>query len=158
MSVTLPSQIDFKTIRDEWNRYRLENGSILKLKISLQSLAPNDSNAGGGKATVAMLMAIEPAAEDVGEPSQREPNESDTKTPVKFTPISEITNIYETENRDIFLLIPTLKTVLRTELFSSARSRIYVIVATSEFVPVHFPKTQEVQQVSGPSLEPSPVG
>lgn len=142
--MSLPERsVPFKSIRDEWSTYGLQSGSILKLKISLVSLYRDEANPPRNTAVFSTAIRLEPVPDDIGDTSPRALGPNDVRLPVEFTPISVVTNIYETDSRTLFLLVPVLRAVRRTELFSADGTRIYEFDHSSVVSPIALPQAPD---------------
>ena len=100
-------RVDYNTIRDDFSVYEIENGQILKVKQSLVDIVNqiNENEKHGSIKSQLYSFVITP--DDVErydiEYEQGTATEKDQVKELKFKPIREIINIYETKK--LFILV-----------------------------------------------------
>ncbi len=100
-------RIDYNTIRDDFSSYEVENGQILKVKLSTVDVMytfDGDSEKKGSVATNSYSYVITPSDVERYEVEYEigPASEQDQIRELNFKPIREIINIYETEKFFIF--------------------------------------------------------
>lgn len=115
-------RIEYNTIRDDFSVYEVENGQILKAKFSLVDILSDiDSNEKRGSVRVQPYSyVITPNdIEKYGiKYEQGIATEEDQIRELKFTPLSEIINIYETKKFFILVGIKVKKVFLTDKINS----------------------------------------
>lgn len=120
----IEGDIPFKIIREDWNIYKLDNGSTLKIRTPL--LALKRVQAGQTRFTFGNLTMTDPGPADTGKPSENQKIKTeDIGEESKFTILKEMVNIYETEDQTIVLVIPRIRSLRRTKKYDGAGVRIY---------------------------------
>jgi len=115
----------FTTIREDWNDYRLENGTLYRIKVTITNLRRGKQplERMGEFSTV---VNTEPAPEDIGQPTEKQvAQEADALEDVRFEQSSRTTNIYEDSEAEIILVTLMMDRIRKTNLFSSKGSRIF---------------------------------
>lgn len=134
--VTIGEHIDFKTNREDWNLYSLEENVLLKLKLVLIKVILVDIDEAGNPvydSNYQVVIGIVPPAELLGEPSDREYKkieilESIVKDDVKVEKtIREDWNEYELEDGAKLSIKLVLTKASKTKLFDKRGEPIYYI-------------------------------
>ena len=120
---------DFKTIKEVWNEYKLEDGTIVKLRFILIKLI-NQPNGFGIGSTI--IVGIFPSPDLIGLPSQaiyspQELEKSIEKKDLQFEPVKEDWNVYELKDRSKLSIKPILVSISRTNLHDQHGEPIYAI-------------------------------
>lgn len=137
----------FLTVREEWNKYKLSDGTQFKFKIPLSSVTIVSMQEKKANASFAQLFVKDPCPDDKGSPS---PNpivtDADIIEKLKFEREFESLNIYDIpEIRQILLCGPYLESVEKTGKFDTTGNRIYRynLKANISNVPYPTKKTDE---------------
>ena len=97
---------NFITLREEWNRYKLENGTILKSKTALGGIEIDQDSKMGSIQLSPVSPVIVPVAEDRGTPSTDQSlKPEDILGTVGFEKISEVIDAYDIPEKKFLLLI-----------------------------------------------------
>ena len=116
------SDVDFKTGKEDWNKYQLEDGTILKLKIILMRIV-EETDSGGNKGYSfgwSNVISATPQKEFVGK----------IQTPVedmKFEKIHEEPNEYELASGEKLTLIPHITMISRANTLDQRGEPVYTI-------------------------------
>lgn len=121
--------IDFKTLKDIWNEYKLEDGTIIKLKFVLIKIV-KEANAFALNSQI--ITGAFPAPDLIGTPSTGvySPDElaqSIEKKDLKFDTIKEDWTIYELEDGSKLSVKPILVSVSRTNKHDQHGEPIYAV-------------------------------
>ena len=101
--------LDYDTIREDYNVYEIENGQILKSKVSVVDFIEKDEAKGGtsgqlGFMNISEIYTTKPIdTSDLKESTQDKVTDDDVVKELKFTIKKESINIYESAN--LFLLV-----------------------------------------------------
>jgi len=129
---------DFKIVREDWNSYRLGDGSILKVRQLLTRIArPPTADASQPDLGVEMsnlLTAVLPSPNLKGTPSTQqygpqELSQSIAQPNMKYEPIQEVTNEYVTKSGIKLLFQIASLNVARTSKFGPSGDPIYMVNA-----------------------------
>jgi len=132
--VTIEKYIDFKTIREDWNLYLLEENVLLKMKLVLIKVILRDIDEVGNpgyETNYQIVIGIVPPTERLGEPSDREYTkieilDSIVKDDVKVEKtIREDWNEYELEDGAKLSIKLLLTKASKTKLFDRRGEPIY---------------------------------
>lgn len=129
---------DFKIVKEDWNVYRLSDGTMLKARqlilklpkeLSVRSAKPNL-----GIEFSSILMAIFPPPDRIGNPSTREytPEQlaaSVVEPNMKYETLRTVVNEYLTENGFKILLQVSPTSISRTNKFGPTGDQIYLVNA-----------------------------
>ena len=114
----IKEHIDFKTIREEFSEYEIENGQILKLKHILVDIVnePIEGKLRGKLGTKDISYVYTPEGIDttgmeISTPEQV--TEKDQVRELSFKPTKEVINIYETE-KSLILIITGISKIFLT--------------------------------------------
>ena len=101
--------LDYDTVREDYNIYEIENGQVLKFKISIIAFSEKDDVKGGisgnlGFRTISEVYATKPIdTSNLEESTADEVTDDDAVKELQFTIKKESINIYESEN--LFILV-----------------------------------------------------
>jgi len=114
-------RIEYNTIRDDFSSYEVENGQILKVKISVVDIInkiDGDTQKQGSVATNPYSHVITPSDIERYDIKYERgmATEKDQVKELKFTTINEIINIYETKKLFIFAGIKVEKIFLTNKI------------------------------------------
>ena len=120
---------DFKTIKEVWNEYKLEDGTIVKLRFILIKLI-NQPNGFGIGSTI--IIGIFPSPDLIGLPSQaiyspQELEKSIEKKDLQFELVKEDWNVYELKDKSKLSIKPILVSISRTNKHDQHGEPIYAI-------------------------------
>jgi hypothetical protein len=110
--------IKYTTIREDFSEYEIENGQILKFKLTLSDII-NEKKDGKDVSMMGLKDVSAVITNRTIDTSALEyapfegVTEKDEKEELKYKPIKEIVNIYETQ-KTIILLAPVVKKVMST--------------------------------------------
>ncbi|MBI1663986.1 MAG: hypothetical protein IS860_11010 [Nitrosopumilus sp.] len=122
-------RIDYNTLRDDFSIYEVENGQILKVKLSIVDVVnkiDGDNAKKGSVGTNPYSHVITPSdieRYDV-KYEQGVASDKDHVKELKFTTVSEIINIYETKKLFIFSGIRVEKIFLTNKVDSANNPRL----------------------------------
>lgn len=121
--------VDFKTTKEVWNEYKLEDGTIIKLKFILIKLF-KEPNGLGLNSTI--ITGAIPSPDLFGTPSQstyspEELAKSIEEKDLEFEPIKEDWNVYELADKSKLSVKPILVSVSRTNKHDQHGEPIYAI-------------------------------
>jgi hypothetical protein len=122
-------RLNFVVIREDWSEYRLEDGSIVKVKASISDII----DAGKMKGKLHELKFVfnnvffkEPSPDDRGTPSDSPKiSEEDIIQDLKFEKIREPLNIYDIPEKLVLLVQVKLTDLKKTRKFDFNGNRIY---------------------------------
>jgi len=114
-------RVDYTTIREEFSVYEIENGQILKAKVSLVDLfnLPDENNVPRGKISIQgySYVITPPDIDTTGmEVTNLPVTEKDQAKELKFKTIKEAINIYETKKAIILIGLKMEKIFLTNKL------------------------------------------
>ncbi len=148
--------IDFIAVREEWNSYKLRNGSTLKTKVMLRSLLRSPET-GMLNAQFVPLASLFPAVnEDKGSPSDDQTiRPEDVIGPTGFDVVSEAVNIYDIPaSRQLLLSSSFLRNVNKTKKFAKDGGRIYQVDFAIAVGPIPYPKREDLLKQELPAPVP----
>ena len=109
--INLKEHIEFSTIREELNLYQVETGQILKFKIILTDVFKESNNNDNKPSSLGVqdfsvvISDVEMDTSKLEYATKEQVTESDQIKELKFKPIKEVINIYETQKAiTLFLL------------------------------------------------------
>jgi len=123
------NNLDFKVVREEWNKYRLMNGDSVRIKASLSNLTVAEKETEKERELSFDFKNIfykDPTSNDKGTPSADSkiaPN--DVVESVKFEAVSEPMNIYDVPEQYIILIKSKVREIRKTKKFDSQGNRVY---------------------------------
>ena len=117
----MEEHIEYDTIRDDFSSYGVENGQILKVKLSVVDVINlvDENDATKGKVVTRPYVHVITTSnlERYDIKYDREtPTENDQVKELKFTSISNVINIYETKKQFIFTRVNTKKIFLTNKM------------------------------------------
>ncbi len=122
---------DFKTMKEDWNEYKLEDGTTIKIKTILIKLI-NQPNGFGINSTNAIGVFV--PSDIVGTPSKtiyspQELEQSIVKKDLKFDIVKEDWNVYQLKDGSKLSIKPVLVAVSRTNKYDPNGEPLYQIQA-----------------------------
>jgi len=122
-------RLDFKVIREDWSEYKVEDGSLVKVKNSISEIIETGRKKGNKKELLFGTNYVffkEETPDDVGTPSENQTiTDEDIDRELKFEIINEPINIYDVPDKFIILQKNTLEKLVRTKKFNLEGKRIY---------------------------------
>lgn len=120
--------ITYKTIREDFNEYEVENGQILKFKLMLSDIITETKDGKnrsmmGLKDVSVVITDVKIDTSKMDTATAEEVTEKDESGELKFKTNVQVVNIYETQNT-IILIAPIVKTVLSTNKKDNDRNPI----------------------------------
>ena len=127
--------IDFKVIKEDWNEYELEDGSILRGKVIVVKLLEGES---GLIVNSTNVFGVLVPPELRGKPSPTRYSEEEllkhvVKEDIKFKVIKEDWNEYELEDGSRLFVKLTLVSVSKTDIYDPHGEPVYLINAQPIF-------------------------
>jgi len=119
--------IDFETSKEVWNEYKLEDGTIIKLKFILIKIIKENTKY---SLNSQMVTGAIPSPDLIGTPSQgiyspQELEKSIEKKDLQFETVKEDWNIYELNDGSKLSVKPILVSVSRTNRYDQQGEPIY---------------------------------
>ncbi len=99
----------FKVLWEEWSKFRLDTGLVLKLKIPLKSIQPANASSDAQKGMKLYKMIGNPLSSVEGEFESHEPSKDETINPSDI--VREVRYEIQEENPQVYYL-PEIKSVL----------------------------------------------
>jgi hypothetical protein len=124
--------VDFETVGlgEPWNRYKLENGSIIKFKLVLIKVMPSKTGPKQYSVNTANVVGVESPRELRGAPTLPMPkgtyNDFEKKD-LSFEIIKENWNEYELKDGSILKIKPAITAIDKTTSFDSHGEPVYVV-------------------------------
>src|SRR5215218_2552469 len=112
--------VEFTTVKEDYNEYEVENGQILKFKISLADITvevKEDGNKGsqlGLKEVSHVITDVEIDTSNMELSSAEQVTEEDQKEELKFHSNKRVVNIYETQ-KHIIIMAPSVLKIFSTD-------------------------------------------
>lgn len=112
--------VQFTTIKEDFNEYEVQNGQLLKFKISLADIVvevKEDGSKGsqlGLKEVSHVITDVEIDTSNMKLSSAELVTEDDQKEELKFHSIKQVVNIYETQ-RHIIIMAPSVLKIFSTD-------------------------------------------
>lgn len=122
--------VDFKTIGEPWNFYKLENGSLIKFKLVLVKVIPNKNDPKNYSLNTANVVGVESPRELRGAPTLPPAKgiyDDFEKKDLAFEVIKESWNEYKLRDGTILKIKPAITTIDKTKSFDSHGEPIYVV-------------------------------
>lgn len=126
--------VNYKTLKEDWNRYKLKDGTIIMLKFVLIKFEFVEETEGilELKLNANTVIGILPAPELCGEPgttgyTKEELEESVVEEDIDFDTIEESWNEYELEDGRTLHIKPVLTMISRTSKFDDDGEPIYIM-------------------------------
>jgi hypothetical protein len=142
-AAALPSNghyLDFRVVQEDWNTYRLRDGTVLRTRQHLTRLdkAPGQAPGEFAAKLSTVIVAVLPAHDLKGPPSKRafapeELERSIVEREVPFERTRETASEYEVEGGNRIQLRLLLRTVSRTSLFDGDGEPIYLVNTETQF-------------------------
>ncbi len=145
--------IDFVAVREEWNTYKLRNGSTLKTKVMLRGAVRN-LETGMVNGQFLPLASLFPAAQEDKGPASEDPTikPEDVIGPAAFDVVSESVNIYDfPANRQLWFSSSFLRNVNKTRKFAKDGGRLYQVDFVIALAQLPYPKREELLKQELPS-------
>jgi hypothetical protein len=143
--VSAEQTIDFVAVREDWNTYKVRNGSTLRTKVMLRGVirTPETGMLNGQFMPLASLF---PVKEDKGPPSDDQTiRPEDVLGPTAFDIVSEPVNIYDIPaSRQLLFISGFLRTVNKTKKFAKDGSRIYQADFAVAVSQLPYPKREDL--------------
>lgn len=120
--------LDFDVIREEWNKYRLVAGALVRAKASLSNVTAVEISGEKQEMSFTFKNAFykDPSPDDKGTPSaDSKITAEDVVETLGFEAISEPMNVYDVPGRCVILAKSKLKEIRKTRKFDSEGNRIY---------------------------------
>src|SRR5712664_1938763 len=132
---------NFITLREEWNTYKLENGTILKSKTALAGIEIDKDSKMGSIQLSPVSPVIVPVGEDRGTPStDLTLKQEDIVGTVAFEKISEVIDAYDVPEKKFLLLIRShVMRIVKTAKFDVNGNRIYRLDIALAITNVEYP-------------------
>lgn len=121
--------VEFNTIREDYNIYKIENGQILKMKKIIADIVKDimdddKTHAGIGLKDVSHVSTpLDIDITGMEHAKLEDVTDKDHVRELKFTSVKEMINIYETE-KSLILLVPKLEKVFFTNKIDTTNSPI----------------------------------
>ena len=122
--------VDFETVGEPWNLYKLENGSLIKFKLVLVKVIPNKNDPKNYSLNTANVVGVESPRELRGAPTlpPTEGTYSDfEKKDLNFEVIKESWNEYKLKDGNTLKIKPAITVINKTKSFDSHGEPIYVV-------------------------------
>lgn len=158
-----PEYIDFDVIKEDWNLYKIEDGTILKLKLVFIKVIREGVDSVGNpiySINSQNVVGIIPPKELMGPPSNRsytpqEIADSIVKEDLKFEVIREDWNEYKLKDGTTLYIKPVVTMVSRTSLFDRRGEPIYNVqsqIIIKERIPKELRKNYENSKSTQPQI------
>jgi len=153
--------VDFKVIREEWNKYKLEDGTIIKMKFvlisvmmekSLEEFVKEAKERKGTKVGMGVVvqsrnvMGVEAPKKLRGQPSgtysHQDLQASIIKRDMDFEVITEKRNEYKLENGITIKVKSSPLEISKTSKYDQQGLPIYIVNSTADMIPT-FPEEIE---------------
>ncbi len=125
------TRLEFKVVREDWSQYRLDDGTILKVKLSPTQFKEHLVEVEGRPPVDVGFNTVtfkEPSDDDTGEPStDTSITTEDYIREMSFEKIEEIMNIYDVPEKFIVHIRTQVVKVHKTSKFDKNGNRIYNI-------------------------------
>lgn len=120
---------DFKTIKEVWNEYKLEDGTTIKLRFILIKLLKQPS---GFAINSTIIVGTFSSPDLIGTPSQdilspQNLEQSIEKKDLQFETVKEEWNVYELKDRSHLSIKPILVSIARTNKHDQNGEPIYAV-------------------------------
>ena len=132
--------LDFKILKEGWNEYKLENGSIVRVKHVLLKVIKEEPNLSVNATTV---VAVFSPPELKGIPSTKAYTPQELESSIegenlKFETIKEDWNLYELGNKIKLHIKPVLTLISSTNKYDSRGEPIYLtqLQALTKVIPI----------------------
>ena len=122
--------VDFKTIGEPWNFYKLENGSLIKFKLILVKVMPIKNDPKNYSLNTANVVGVQSPRELRGAPTPPPPNGSygdSEKKDLDYEVIKESWNEYKLKDGNTLKIKPAITAIDKTKNFDSNGEPIYVV-------------------------------
>lgn len=119
---------DFKTLKEDWSEYKLEDGSIVRVKHILLKVIKEDSGF-AMNATTTVVVFSPPELKGVPSTEPYTPQELESSVErenLKFETIKENWNEYELEDKTKLHIKPVLTVISSTNKYDSHGEPIYL--------------------------------
>ncbi len=152
---TDPAYLEFAILAEPWSRFRLADGTVLRLRFILLKILrnPGETSAGLRSAAVSsqVLVVVEPTAEHRGPPAPVPSPEVIAKhidTDVAFESLEVSPSIYRFERDRTLVVTTSLIRVRRTTLFGPDGDGIYQVETGSQVAVMGGPMQPPAPQVA----------
>ncbi len=120
---------DFKTIKEVWNEYKLEDGSTVKLRFILVKLIKQPI---GFAINSTIIVGVFSSPDLIGTPSQgifspQDLEQSIEKKDLQFETVKEDWNVYELKDKSKLSIKPILVSIARTNKHDQNGEPIYAV-------------------------------
>jgi hypothetical protein len=121
--------IPFITLREDYNEYEVENGQVLKLKLSLVDITASN-NKGDDKASFLGIKSVAHVITDVKidtsaleYSSAEQVSEKDNVKELRFRTIKQVISVYET-TKHLVMIAPSVEKIFETNKKDKTNSPI----------------------------------
>ncbi len=147
-------EVDFDVVREDWSSDKLETGTSVRHKISVNALEFDDEKRQAKPQFKSMYHLI-PSKEDQGPPDENfvpgRLTDADVLGQVKFEPLKEPMNIYDVPSEKVLVLTKLfIRQVGRTEKFNKKGFRIFkaILLIAAGTIPYPVPPSLDTKVVS----------
>jgi hypothetical protein len=122
--------VDFETVGEPWNLYKLENGSLIKFKLVLVKVIPNKNDPKNYSVNTANVVGVESPRELRGAPTlplAKGTYDDFEKKDLNFKVIKESWNEYKLKDSNTLKIKPAITAINKTKSFDSHGEPIYVV-------------------------------
>jgi hypothetical protein len=123
----LGKELDFTIVSEEWNRYNLSDGSVLKIRPIVVKIFETEQKTPTGEPVfgfASLNVASVTVPDELKKPSKGEEN---IETPVEFEPVKEIWNTFTLEERFNLKVKLVVSRVTRTSKVNQFGEPIYFV-------------------------------
>ena len=122
--------VDFNTVGEPWNLYRLEDGSLIKFKLVLVKVMPNKNDPKNYLLNTANVVGVQSPKELRGAPTPPPPNGTYSdfeKKDLDYEVIKESWNEYKLKDGNTLKIKPAITAIDKTKNFDNNGEPIYVV-------------------------------
>ena len=141
-------RVDYTTVREDWSEYKTNDGTSVKVKLTLTELIEIGQRTGKFKFGIKGIMFKQPTPDDMPKPDEKQDDEEKVET-IEFTKVRDSLNIYDVPERFLFLNKPKLEKLEKTNKFNSKGKRIwkYLIGCAINIVKYPDEKSEKLEAV-----------
>ncbi|MDO9565121.1 MAG: hypothetical protein Q7J15_00025 [Candidatus Desulfaltia sp.] len=122
--------VDFDTVGEPWNLYKLEDGSLIKFKLVLVKVMPNKNDPKNYSLNTANVVGVQSPRELRGAPTSpptKGPYNDFEKKDLTPEIIKESWNEYRLKDGTVLKIKPAITAINKTKSFDSHGEPIYVV-------------------------------